>query len=380
MCERLLRGEIVMDKLIILGTSEDQHPLIRKAKEMGYETHVCGWRLDLVKERVGDVYHEVNILNYEALWNEVKDLGAAGVATCASELAMHSMNYLLRKMGIPCNSIESEEIATNKYLMRKAMKAAGILSPHFELVNCDTDKAVFESFDYPVIIKPIDESSSRGVTKVNNIQEVKDAIQFALSWSKVDKVIMEDFIEGQEYSGESIAYMGDYKLLAVTEKTTTGAPHFVERGHKQPADLSNELYDKVEETLYKAFKSIGIMYGAIHPEFRITSDGKIYFMEIAARMGGDFIGSELTYLSSGYDFLRMMIDVGCGRRPVIERTGEQQKAEVRFILNQADLEEMHRFEKNKEGTVLKYSKWKDLSDKPILQNPDRAGYYIIVEN
>ncbi len=369
-----------MEKIIILGTSEDQHPLIRKAKEMGYETHVCGWKLDLVKERVGDYYHEVNICNYEELWDVVKIIGAIGVATCASELAMHSMNYILRRMGIPCNTIETEKIATNKYLMRKAMKDAGILSPHFELVNCETDKLVFESFEYPVIVKPIDESSSRGVSKVNSVEEIYDAIQYALGWSKVDKVIMEDYIEGQEYSGESIAYEGEYKLLAVTEKTTTGAPHFVERGHKQPARLSQEMLDMVEKTLYKAFEAMGIKYGAIHPEFRITPDGKMFFMEIAARMGGDFIGSELTYLSSGYDFLKMMIDIGCGRRPLLERTGKQRNAEVRFILNQADLDEMHRLKSNNGISIVKYSKWKEISDKPILQNPDRAGYYIIVEN
>ena len=256
-----------MEKLIILGTSEDQHPLIRKAQEMGFETHVCGWKLDQVKERVGDFYHEVNIVDYPALWETVKDLRAVGVATCASEIAMHSMNYILRKMGIPCNSLEAETIATNKFLMRKAMKDAGILSPHFELVNETTAHSVLESFRYPVIIKPIDESSSRGVSKANSIEEVPEAIRFALSWSKVDKAIMEDFIDGQEYSGESIAWQGKYQLLAVTEKTTTGAPHFVERGHKQPADLDDSTRRMIEETLYKAFTSMGIEYGAIHPEF-----------------------------------------------------------------------------------------------------------------
>ncbi len=368
-----------MERLIILGTSEDQHPLIRKAKEMGYETHVCGWKLELVKERVGDFYHEVSIVDYEALWNEVKDLNAIGVATCASEIAMHSMNYLLRKMGIPCNSLETEKIATNKYLMRKAMRDAGILSPKFELVNLETEKELFEEFSFPVIVKPIDESSSRGVTKVNRLEEVKEAIEFALSWSKVDKVIMEDFIDGQEYSGESIAYEGKYKLLAVTEKTTTGAPHFIETGHRQPAQLSYEMLNKVEETLYKAFRSMGIEYGAIHPEFRLTVDNKMYFMEIAARMGGDFIGSELTYLSSGYDFLKMMIDVGCGRKPVIERSGKQQRAEVRFILSQKDLDDMEKIKACKNIELIKYSKWHELPKKPVVQNPDRAGYYIFVE-
>lgn len=109
------------NRLVILGTNEYQNPLIVRAKELGYETHVFGWKTGAIGESTADVYHDVNIMDYETLWKEVQKVDPCGVASIASELAMHPMNYLLRKMGIPCNSLETEKIATNKYLMRCAM-------------------------------------------------------------------------------------------------------------------------------------------------------------------------------------------------------------------------------------------------------------------
>ncbi len=307
------------NRLVILGTNEYQNPLIVRAKELGYETHVFGWPTGAIGETTADVYHPVNILDYEKLWEEVQKVDPCGVASIASELAMHPMNFLLRKMGIPCNSMETETIATNKYLMRCAMRDAGIDGPQFTLVEEGFDKERLAGFTYPLIIKPVDLSSSRGVMKINTPEELDEAIAYAMGWSKTKQAIIEEFIEGREYSGESIAYDGKYKLLVVTEKSTTGAPHFVETGHKQPADLSAEMLKKVENTLYRAFASMGIQYGAIHPEFRITDRGRICFMEIGARMGGDCIGSDLVPLSSGYDFMGMVISIGCGKAPSFEK-------------------------------------------------------------
>ena len=121
------------NRLVILGTNEYQNPLIVRAKELGYETHGVGWKTGAIGESTADVYHNVNILDYDTLWEEVQKVDPCGVASIASELAMHPMNYLLRKMGIPCNSLETENIATNKYLMRCAMRDGGIDGPSFTL-------------------------------------------------------------------------------------------------------------------------------------------------------------------------------------------------------------------------------------------------------
>lgn len=371
-------------KLVILGTNEYQNPLIVRAKELGYETHVYGVPSGQIGETTADVYHPINIMDYEALWNDVKQIGVSGVASIASELAMHPQNFLLRKLGIPCNSEWTEKVTINKYLMRQAMKEAGVDSPNFMLVDKNMTlqevKAAIKEFTYPLIVKPIDLSSSRGVFKIDAESNLEEAIEYAMSWSEEKKIILEEFVDGPEYSGDSIAYAGKYKLLAVTEKHTTGAPHFVETGHKQPAPLTAEMRKKVEDTLYKAFAALKIEYGAIHPEFRINPEGRVLFMEIATRMGGDCIGSDLVAISTGMDYMGMVINCGCGVAPDFSQIWEPKKAEIKYIMNQQDLDEFERIKKEEPEILVRFSDMQPLSDKPVLKSADRAGYYITAKD
>lgn len=367
-------------KLIILGTNEYQNPLILRAKELGYETHSYGIKSGQIGEFTADFYHPINIMDFDALWDDCKQLGAVGVGLIASEPGMHAQHFLLRKMGIPCNSEWTEEATTNKFLMRTAMKEAGIDSPNFMMVTADMTISdilpMITNFHYPLLVKPIDSTSSMGVYKINTEEDIPVAIEYAMNASKSKRIMLEEFIEGPEYSGDSIAYQGKYKLLAVTEKHTTGAPHFVETGHKQPASLTPEMYKKVEDTLYKAFASLKIEYGAIHPEFRITPDGRILFMEIASRMGGDCIGSDLVQISTGYDYMGMVINIGCGKAPSFEKISEPKIAEIHYIINQKDVDEYNRVKIEEPEVIWRESEMNPISDKPILKSADRAGYYI----
>lgn len=136
---------------------------------------------------------------------------------------------------------------------------------------------------------------------------------------------------------------------------------------------------KVEETLYKAFSSLRIEYGAIHPEFRITPDGRIMFMEIATRMGGDCIGTDLTPLSSGYDFMGMVINVSCGKAPDFKKIMKPRIAENHYIINQADVDEFERIKKETPERIWRQSEITPISGKPVLKSADRAGYYITVD-
>ena len=371
------------NRLMILGTNEYQAPIIIRAKELGYETHVYGLQRGEIGEKIADIFHPVDAHDFERMWDEVEKLNPCGIVSICSELVLHTMNYLLRRRGIPCNSQWTENISTDKFLMRQAMKDGGVDSPNFMLV---TDKISIgelleatKDFHYPLICKPVDLSSSRGVFKIDDKEGLEEALSYALEWSVKKEVILEEFIEGPEYSGESIAYQGKYKLLAITEKHTTGAPHFVETGHRQPAQLSQEMSEKVEQTLYKAFAAMKIEYGAIHPEFRITKDGKIYFMEIATRMGGDCIGTDLTPLSSGYDFMGMVINICQGKAPDFAKICEPKTAEIRYIMNQADMDEYLRIKKGEPERIWRASEMKPISDKPVQKSADRAGYYILVK-
>lgn len=368
---------------MILGTNEYQNPLIIRAKQLGYETHVFGWPRGEIGETTADVYHPVNILDYDLLLEEFRKLDPCGVVSVCSEIAIHPMNFLLRQMGIPCNSIETETVTTNKYLMRKAMKEGGVDSPNFTLLKkgqcIEEIEKLIEGFSFPLIVKPCDLSSSRGVFKIDTVANLREGIDYAMAWSETGEAILEEFINGPEYSGECIAYNGEYTLLAITEKSTTGAPHFVETGHRQPAVLSEKMKKAVEKTLFNAFKSLGIQYGAVHPEFRITPEGRILFMEIATRMGGDCIGTDLVPLSSGYDFMGMVIDISCGKAPSFKKIREPMLAQNHYIITAEDLEEYNKLLKDSPEKIWRHSTIKPISDAPVLKSADRAGYYITIE-
>jgi len=136
------------------------------------------------------------------------------------------------------------------------------------------------------------------------------------------------------------------------------------------------MFDKVEQTLYRAFAALKIEYGAIHPEFRITPEGRVMFMEIATRMGGDCIGSDLVPISTGMDFMGMVINVGCGIAPDYTPLWEPRVAEIKYIMNSGDLIEFEKIKKETPSIITRQSEIQPLSNKPVLKSADRAGYYI----
>lgn len=180
------------NKLMILGTNEYQNPLILRAKELGYETHVFGWPVGEIGEKTADVYHPINILDYDKIWNACRKLQPCGIASICSEIAIHPQNFLLRKLNIPCNSEWTEKVSTDKYLMRTAMKEGKINGPNFVLItnkmSYDDVRFSVAKFSYPLIVKPVDLSSSRGVFKINCEENLKEGIDYAMEWSEKKKL------------------------------------------------------------------------------------------------------------------------------------------------------------------------------------------------
>ena len=131
------------------------------------------------------------------------------------------------------------------------------------------------------------------------------------SFSK--EVIVEEFVEGREVSVEAISFEGKHRILQITDKVTTGAPHFVELEHHQPSTLPLSVQNRIHRIVLDALNALHIRYGASHSELKITPDGHIKVIEIGARGGGDFIASHLVELSTGIDFMKAIIDVALGK-------------------------------------------------------------------
>lgn len=366
-----------MKKIVIIGANSFQNPLILKAKEMGYETHVFAWQDGSIGERTADYFYPISIIEKEEILEKCKEIEPEAVVTIASDLANITVQYLAEKLGMPCNSAESIYISTNKYAMREALKRHGIPTPGFvKVVEGDDYEKAISNLSFPLIVKPTDRSGSRGITKISSIDELRTAVRAAVKDSFEKSAIIEEYIDGEEYSCESISYEGIHHTLAVTRKYTTGAPHFIETGHAEPANINREVYNKIEKEIHRALDALKVRYGASHAEFKMDDKGNIRVIEIGSRMGGDCIGSHLVYLSTGYDFVKMVIDVAAGKSPKFEQERTPAYAAIRFVFSQKDLDVFEELKEKKPESIYYVSEIEDIGEHKVVDSSTRFGYYI----
>lgn len=362
-----------MKKLAIIGASYLQLPLVKKAKQMELSTICFAWKEGAVCKDIVDTFYPISIIDKEAILSVCQQEKIDAVTTIASDVAVVTVNYVAEKMGLVGNKDCYSQIVTNKYLMRGCFMEHDVPSPKFCLTDGTVPEAV-NVFRYPIIVKPTDRSGSRGVEKVNSREELLVAIERACNESFQKKAVIEEFVEGREISVESISFKGKHYVLQITDKVTTDAPFFVELEHHQPSSLPEEIKTRVKEIVLNALDALHIEYGASHSELKITKEGDIRVIEIGARMGGDFIGSNLVQLSTGYDFLKGVIDVAFGdfAEPVIS---EHNHSGVYFL----SAETRHLL------PIIEH--WKDYSQivdaevtdselRPIQCSADRSGYII----
>ena len=360
-----------MRKLAIIGASYLQLPLVKRAKEMGLYTICFAWEKGAVCKDIADKFYPISIVEKEQILAICQLEQIDGICTIASDTAAPTVAYVAEQMGLVGNSYESALHANDKYLMRNALQSAGILCPLFQMVK-SAEEELNDVFTYPLIIKPTDRSGSLGVTKVSDVVARKYALQTALEYSFKHEAIVEEYIEGREISVEFISYQGKHYPLQITDKVTTGAPHFVELEHHQPADLTLDQRSEIYRLTIKALDALGVTNGASHSEYRITKDGNIYVIEIGARMGGDFIGSDLVQLSTGYDFLRGVIEVALGEftPPQLK---EQKYSGVYFLCTETNYLDL--YFQQPPSCVVAYERTRKMLSH-VTCSGDRSGYLI----
>ncbi|MBR1884108.1 MAG: ATP-grasp domain-containing protein [Clostridia bacterium] len=363
-----------MKKIAIIGANDFQNPLILKAKELGYETHVFAWQDGSIGEKTADFFYPISIIEKEKILEKCIEIGIDGITTIASDLATVTVNYVASKMGLVGNTIECNKKSTNKYEMRKALKNFGVPTVNFKAVS-SLEEIDDIDMNYPLIVKPTDRSGSRAITKVMNIVELKDAVIRAIDSSFEKRAIVEEYIDGKEYSAEGISFNGKHKFLTITKKLTTGSPNFIETGHIEPSGLTDETKGKIYLELEKALNALEITNSATHSEFKITESGEVRIIEIGARMGGDCIGSDLVEISTGLDYLKMVIDVCMGIEPKFEIKSEPKIAAVKFILNQSDRENYEKMLEFHNDLISRASEIEDVNIHEVVDSSTRFGFY-----
>lgn len=301
-----------MKKIMIVGASVLQLPAILKAKEMGLEVAVVDFNPEAIGIPYADKYYNASTMDEDAVLAAAEDYQPNGIMTLATDMPMRGVAKASDKLHLHSINYETAVNATDKYDMIKAFKAYGVPSPwYYDVDTLEELKALEGKVTFPCVIKPTDNAGSHGVAKVYSFEELLANYEYSHACSRHGKVIVEEYLDGPEVSVEVMAVKGKVNILQITDKITTGAPHFVEMGHTQPSRLPEDTKRQIREVAEAACKSLGLDKGPAHVEMKVTGRGPV-MIELGARMGGDNITTHLVPLSTGIDMVKATINVALG--------------------------------------------------------------------
>ena len=299
--------------------------------------------------------------------------------TLATDMPMRSVAYAANKLGLVGISYDTAIKATDKGEMIKAFEASNVEHPwYYILSSLDELETVENRITFPCISKPVDNAGSRGVMLVHSRGELNEAVKYSSLNGRNGGVIIEEYLEGSEVSVEIIVVDGTVHILQITDKLTTGAPHFVEMGHSQPSQLEDENIDAIRDLAVRAVRAVGINNGPAHVEIMLTKKGP-RMIELGARMGGDCITTHLVPLSTGIDMIKATIDICLGDVPDLEYKFHKGSA-IRYLRqSHGTIQKIEGVEtaKSYEG-VKQVTFVKEIGDsvKNINSSVDRIGYVI----
>ena len=303
-----------MKKLLIIGAGFLQDFVIQKAVSMGYETLTVDADPSAVGFSHAHKHAVVNIVDEKACLEYARQENIDGVVTAATDFGVLSAAYVAQEMGLPGLKYEVARLIKNKYRVRKCLFKHHVddTEQAYE-VGASADIAeLAKRLTYPVMVKPCDGSGSRGASRVDHPDQFRDACNYAMNGSITHRAEIETFITGQEYGAESIVIDGRIHVLGIMKKWMTDPPYYAELGHAIPTGLPKEIEDKARETVHNAISALGINFGSVNMDMLITAEGKIYIIDVGARMGGNMIGPCIIPYGTGIDYVGVMIQNAIG--------------------------------------------------------------------
>lgn len=365
------------EKIAIIGANEPLIPFYRQTKALGYEVVGIAIEKGAVCKKYCDRFYPVSFADKDRVVEVCKKEEVAGIISFSLESALPTVAYVATKLGLVSNSEESIKLTQSKFTQRQALEMAGIPVPKYYLIEKVSDLEKIQC-RYPVIIKPVDSGGSQGICKVESPEKLIDAYNYAIEYSRTSKAIVEEFVDGREFSVEYISHQGLHYFLQITDKVTSGAPRFVEMQHHQPADIPEKLWQRIQNMVERALTALKIENSASHTEIKWNSNDELFIIETGARMGGDYISSDLVRLSTGYDFVEGAIKLAINKF-VVPTFPKPMFSGVFFYSKLAP----------EVGEVIKHHEnWPEIvewsySDEPLMEiksNADRRGYFLYQSN
>ena len=368
-----------MKKLLIIGASVLQLPAIKRAKELGYYVGVIDYNPNAIGIPYADEYFNVSTIDIEGVAAAAAEFCPDGIMTLATDMPMRAIAVACERLGLPGISFDTAVKSTDKGEMIKAFDENKVEHPwYFILSDPAQIEEIIDKVTFPCISKPTDNSGSRGVMLIHSKEELTEAIAYSSENGRSGGVIVEEYLRGQEVSVEIITIDGEPYVLNVTDKLTTGAPHFVEMGHTQPSRIEADSLEKIRDLARRAVKAVGIKNGPAHVEIMLTPNGP-KMIELGARMGGDCITTHLVPLSTGIDMIEATMRIACGESPDIERKFSKGSAIRYFSVPNGEIQAIDGYdEAMKIPGVVEISFTKQVGEMAcdIGSSVDRVGFVI----
>lgn len=307
-----------MKKILILGAGIYQVPLIKKAKEMGLYTIVVSIKGNYPGFDFADKVYYEDTTDYETVLKIAKEESIDGIITTGTDVAVITIGKVCDELGLSGLSFEAAKVASNKLLMKTKYEEYGVRTARFRKVPFDIDivKNEVEPLNYPLIFKAVDTSGSRGIIRVDSVDEFESAMAYTQSATKLDYFIVEEFLEGDEFGAQAFVYRGELQFILphgdYVFKGDTGVPV----GHYAPYEMGEDIVADAKVQLANAAKAMGLDNCAINADF-ILVDGKTYVLELGGRCGATCL-AELTSIYYGYDYYEKLILASLGEEVSFE--------------------------------------------------------------
>jgi biotin carboxylase len=316
-------------KLMILGAGPFQVPGIRKAVALGHYVISVDDRPHNIGHRFSHQYLNCSTTEWERLAQEAETLAIDGVCTFSSDVAMPSVGYICDWLSLPGVSFATARRMSTKHQFRDAQQQANLPHPGF-LAGKSPDDLLprIGALRFPVVVKPVDSSGSRGVRLIqqHSAPEFENAFSFAQHFSASGVVCVEEFVEGKEFGGDGILIEGEFAFVEITEKHLEG---FVVIGHSLPAGLSHDDRRRIQAALEDCCRAVGYAEGPLNFDVKLTPE-RVVVLEMSARNGGNGIPAVIER-ATGVDVEGATIRLALGELHAPPQAGEKVRGAASFV-------------------------------------------------
>jgi carbamoyl-phosphate synthase large subunit len=365
--------------ILVFGGSDMQLSIINQCVDLGLITVVIDPNPNAPARSICTSFEVVGGQDFEGTCKVVEKYNVDGILTTATDKPLVMMARIAEKYNFPFIPIETAQITTNKFHMKKVFQENNIPCANIRLVD-----RVDDDFEYPLVMKPIDNSGSRGVIFCNNAEEANHYFDEVMQHTREPKIAIENIVYGQEYSLESLHYKGETILYQITEKYMTPKPYFTEMELFEPPLLTEEKVREIEQIVKEIAKAFKFHNCGSHNEVKVDADGKIRVIEASPRFAGDYITSTLVPLSTGLNVELNLIKIALGEEPDLTIPKNiAHSAICYFNFKPGVVVEIKSFDNIREIEGVKVLKL-DLVVGSIVNEihlgPDRYGYIILQAN